>query len=70
VDADVLNDATVLLVVLSPVEVELDRAVMGLVALDRPVDADVLNDATVLLVVLSPVEVELDRAVMGLVALD
>ncbi|WP_279607415.1 hypothetical protein, partial [Burkholderia gladioli] len=54
VDADVLNDATVLLVVLSPVEVELDNAVIELVALDRPVDADVLNDATVLLVVLSP----------------
>ncbi|KHJ59128.1 hypothetical protein, partial [Burkholderia glumae] len=57
-------------VVLSPVEVELDNAVIELVALDRPVDADVLNDATALLVVLSPVEVELDNAVIELVALD
>ncbi|WP_279609790.1 hypothetical protein, partial [Burkholderia gladioli] len=69
-DADVLSDATVLLVVLRPVEVELDSAVIELVALDRPVDADVLSDATVLLVVLRPVEVELDSAVIELVALD
>ncbi|TWC56960.1 hypothetical protein FB600_14412 [Burkholderia sp. SJZ089] len=52
VDADVLNDATVLLVVLSPVEVEVDNNVIELLTDERPVDVEddklVMLDVTVL----------------------
>ncbi|WP_369163816.1 hypothetical protein, partial [Burkholderia pseudomallei] len=77
-------DATLLLVVLNPVDsepmpvdVEVDSDVIALLADDSPVDADVDNDATLLLVVLSPVDsepmpvdVEVDSDVIALLAED
>ncbi|PCD62420.1 hypothetical protein CN645_06580, partial [Burkholderia sp. IDO3] len=60
-----------------PVEVEVDKDVIELVALDRPVDVDVDSDATLLSVDDSPVdsdvmpvEVEVDKDMIELVVLD
>ncbi len=65
VDVEVDSDATVLSVVLRPVdselmpvEVEVDNDVIELVADDRPVDVDVDSDVTELLVELNPVDSE------------
>ena len=52
-EAEVDSDATLLLVVLKPVEAEVDSETM-------PVEAEVDSEATLLLVVLKPVEVEVE----------
>ena len=71
VEAEVDNDAALLLVVDSPVDSELtfevlvespvDSELMLLVLVDKPLEVEVDSELTLLLVVLSPVEVDVDN---------
>ncbi len=57
------SDATVLLVVLRPVEVDVLKLVKLLLVVLRPVEVDVLKLVKLLLVVLRPVEVDVLKLV-------